>query len=364
MDGRLLGLAETALDAQFFEQEAGRAAARRSAESWIVALRAGQSRAVASRAVTWRAGASRAAESRRVDSRATAKRAVALRAAQSRAVASRAGAWRTVRRSAESAASASDGSCVASCALAGRAAEESFAADRVALRAVEGVAAPRKVRRSSRSNAREVPAAAFSGFLRARSHWAKRACTSASTHSSKISCSSLRRLATVFRRLRWKDSMEASDEAKRYSKGRSMASSRDAESCFASPLELGIGFIDNTRVITSYSTGVAVPVRGGAGAAAVRTNAEMGAVGRRFTDEKSGPKASDSLDPHRMRFRGEAAIGGLRVSKGAQASFLLRLPARPVPLKSERQRKAAPQSTSGRGQRAGCRGYKRISGCF
>jgi hypothetical protein len=82
--------------------------------------------------------------------------------------------------------------------------------------------------------------------------------------------------------------MEASDEVKRYSKGRSMASSRDAESCFASPLELGIGLIDITRVITSYSSGVAVPVRGGVARAAVRTNAETRAVGRRFTEKFTG----------------------------------------------------------------------------
>jgi hypothetical protein len=96
--------------------------------------------------------------------------------------------------------------------------------------------------------------------------------------------SSLRRLATVLRRLRWKDSMEASDEVKRYSRGLSMASSRDAETCFASPLELGIGLIDITCVITSYSTEVAVLVRGAGVGLAVRTNAEMRPLGRRFTD--------------------------------------------------------------------------------
>jgi hypothetical protein len=156
---------------------------------------------------------------------------------------------------------ATDGSCTTSRAIAGRAAAESAAAARVAVRFVEEFSAARKPGRSSESIEGELANEASRGFLRARSHWASRACTSASTHSSKISLNSLRRLATVFRRLRWKDSMEASDEVKRYSRGRSMASSRDAEGCFASPLELGIDPIDITRVITSYSTGVAVPLR-------------------------------------------------------------------------------------------------------
>ena len=78
--------------------------------------------------------------------------------------------------------------------------------------------------------------------------------------------------------------MEASDEVKRYSRGLSMASSRDAETCFASPLELGVGLIDITHVITSYSTAVAVLVRGAGVGLAVRTNAEMRLLGRRFTD--------------------------------------------------------------------------------
>jgi hypothetical protein len=50
------------------------------------------------------------------------------------------------------------------------------------------------------------------------------------------------------------------------------------------PLELGIGLIDITRVITSYSTEVAVLVRGAGVGLAVRTNAEMRPLGRRFTD--------------------------------------------------------------------------------
>ncbi len=200
-----------------------------------------------------------------------------------RATAGRATELRAVRRVEESFASASEGSCATSRATAGRASESAAAASN-AMRAGAGAPAAQKLGRPSKSIGRELPAAASSGFLRARSHRARRACTSASTHSSKISCSSLRKLATAFIRLRWKDSMEATDEVKRYSRGRSMASSRDAESCFASPLEVGIGLIDITRVITSYSTGVAVPVRWGGGRVPVRTNAEMGDVGRRFTD--------------------------------------------------------------------------------
>jgi hypothetical protein len=46
---------------------------------------------------------------------------------------------------------------------------------------------------------------------------------------------------------------------KRYSRGRSMASSRDAESWFAPAFVPGIAEIDITQVITSYSTPVAVP---------------------------------------------------------------------------------------------------------
>jgi hypothetical protein len=181
------------------------------------------------------------------------------RAAARQAAASRVTESRVVRRVEESCASATDGSCTTSRAIAGRAAAESAAAARVAARFGEGFSATRKLGRFSESIGRELADEASRGFLRARSHWASRACTSASTHSSKISLNSLRRLATVFRRLRWKDSMEASDEVKRYSRGRSMASSRDAERCFASPLELDIDLIDITRVITSYIT--RVPVR-------------------------------------------------------------------------------------------------------
>jgi len=113
--------------------------------------------------------------------------------------------------------------------------------------------------RASDSSVTRLASAATSMFFRARSHWARRASTSACTHSSKISCNSLRRFATAFRRVRWNDSMEASDEVAKYSRGRSMAFCRDAAPCFASPLELGIAGIDIINVITSYSTEVAVP---------------------------------------------------------------------------------------------------------
>lgn len=239
MAERLLGLAATTPETRFLGRAAGRAAAGR-----------------------------RRAESRGAESQATESRAV-------------------LRRVGESCASASDGSCATNLAMAGRT-SASTAAARAAVRFVEGASAALKLGRSSESMERELAAEASCGFLRARSHWASRACTSASTHSSKISLSSLRRLATVFRRLRWNDSMEASDEVKRYSRGRSMASSRDAEGCFASPLELGIASIDITRVITSYSTEVAVLVRRGGGRAVVGTNAEMGLVGRRFTEKVGG----------------------------------------------------------------------------
>jgi hypothetical protein len=249
------------------------------------------------------------------------------RATAGRAAESRGTELRAVRRVEESFATAWEGSCATSCATPGRA-SESAAASSDEMRAAEASPAARKLGRSSKSSGRELPAGAASGSLRARSHWARRACTSASTHSSKISLSSLRRLATVFKRLRWKDSMEASDEVKRYSRGRSMAFSRDAEPCFASPLELGIGFIDITRVITSYSTTVAVPVRGAPAGLAVRTNAEMGDRDRRFTVKGCERSATQ------VRFRREAAIGGLRFSNDAQASFSWRLPARPVPPKA------------------------------
>jgi hypothetical protein len=52
--------------------------------------------------------------------------------------------------------------------------------------------------------------------------------------------------------------MEAADDVRRYSKGPSMASSRDGESWPASPFVLSITEIDITEVITSYSTEVAV----------------------------------------------------------------------------------------------------------
>ena len=159
-----------------------------------------------------------------------------------RATAGRATELRAVRRVEESFASAWEGSCATSRAMAGRASESAAAASN-AMRASAGAPAAQKLGRPSESIGRELPAAASSGFLRARSHWARRACTSASTHSSKISCSSLRRLATAF-----------------------------------------IDFIDITRVITFYSMGVAVPVRRGGGRVPVRRNAGMGLAGRRFTD--------------------------------------------------------------------------------
>ena len=130
---------------------------------------------------------------------------------------------------------------------------------RVVERVVERVAEICAARFSLELIVMEAASARFSEFLRASSPWASRAWTSASTHSSKISCSSLRRLATAFRRLRWKDSIEAPDDVKRYSRARSMAPSRDGKSWFASPFVLGIAEIDITHVITSYSTAVAVP---------------------------------------------------------------------------------------------------------
>ena len=131
---------------------------------------------------------------------------------------------------------------------------ESSVAARVMERMAVSGAVRRAVRRAAGRSREWIAAgsaaAARSGFFRARSHCASRACTSASTHSSKISCSSLRRLATALRRLRRKDSIEASDEVKRYSRGRSMASSRDPEFCFASSLERGIADKDIIHVIT------------------------------------------------------------------------------------------------------------------
>ena len=105
----------------------------------------------------------------------------------------------------------------------------------------------------------EPAAARFSEPLRASTHCASRAWTSASTNSSKTSCSSLRRFAAAFKRLSWKDSIEAADDMKRYSRARSMAPSRDVESWVASPFVCDIAEIDITEVITSYSTAVAVP---------------------------------------------------------------------------------------------------------
>jgi hypothetical protein len=256
MGERLLGLAATTLEGRFLGRAAGRAAESRGAEL--------------------QATESRAAESRAVESR-------------------------VVRRAETFSASASDGSCATNLAMAGGT-SESGAAARVAVRLVEGVSGAQEVGRSSESIARELADEASRGFLRARSHWASRACTSASTHSSKISFSSLRRLA------------------KRYSRGLSMASSRDAETCFASPLELGIGLIDITRVITSYSAAVAVLVRGAGVGLAERTNAEMGLADRRLTEKMCGHARRLALSPmHRVRFRERDGINGPQLSNGAQA---------------------------------------------
>jgi hypothetical protein len=132
--------------------------------------------------------------------------------------------------------------------------------NRVVSRIVERVAAICAARFSPEFIVMEPAAARFSEFLRVISPWARRAWTSASTHSSKISCISFRRLAIAFRRLRWNDSIEAPEDVKRYSRARSMAPSRDGKSWFASPFVPGIAEIDITQVITSYSTPVAVPV--------------------------------------------------------------------------------------------------------
>jgi len=105
----------------------------------------------------------------------------------------------------------------------------------------------------------EPATARFSEPLRASTHCASRAWTSASTNSSKTSCSSLRRFAAAFKRVSLKDSIEAGDDMKRYSRTRSMAPSRDAEFWVASPFVSDIAEIDITQVITSYSTAVAVP---------------------------------------------------------------------------------------------------------
>src|ERR1700757_4624164 len=142
------------------------------------------------------------------------------------------------------------------------AAESAAAVRRVAVRAgeqaVERVTTICGLRFTPEPIVTEPAATRFSEFLRASSSWASRAWTSASTHSSKISCISLRRFATALRRLRWKDSSEAPDDVKRYSRARSAAPSRDGESWFASPFVPGIAKIDITQVITSYSTPVAV----------------------------------------------------------------------------------------------------------
>jgi hypothetical protein len=185
----------------------------------------------------------------------------------------------------------------------------------------------------------EPAAARFSEFLRASSHCASRAWTSASTHSSKSSCSSLRRLATAFRRLRWKDSIEAPDDVRRYSKGPSMASSRDGESWPASSFVLSITEIDITYVITSYSTEVAVLNWQWGARLVARTTAEMRRAGRRCTDTLPARRERRKLEKfcgetecERTVAQDEAAFD---VMNGAQATFSrTRLPAGPVPLKA------------------------------
>jgi hypothetical protein len=131
--------------------------------------------------------------------------------------------------------------------------------ERLVKRIVERAAAICALCFARESIVMEPAAARFSEPLRASTHCASRAWTSASTNSSKTSCSSLRRFAAAFKRLSWKDSIEAADDMKRYSRARSMAPSRDAESWVASPLVSGIAEIDITQVITSYSTAAAVP---------------------------------------------------------------------------------------------------------
>jgi hypothetical protein len=117
---------------------------------------------------------------------------------------------------------------------------DSTVAMRVAAREAGRVAAGPALRRSTDSVATKAASAACSRFMRASSHWARRACTSASTHSSKISSSSLRRLATAFRRLRRNDSIEASDDVARYSKGRSMASGAPPNPALHPPWSLAL----------------------------------------------------------------------------------------------------------------------------
>jgi hypothetical protein len=81
-------------------------------------------------------------------------------------------------------------------------------------------------------------------------------------------------------------------------------------------LEFGIGVIDITSVITSYSIKVAVPARAGAEAVAVRTNAEMRAVGRRFTEKVYGNARGDGGS---LALVGSDVAGELRLADRALA---------------------------------------------
>jgi hypothetical protein len=69
-----------------------------------------------------------------------------------------------------------------------------------------------------------------------------------------------------------------------------MASSRDAESCFASPLELGIADVDITEVIDLYSNKVAVLGGESVGSLALSRNAGMGLGRRRVTESVPGQR--------------------------------------------------------------------------
>jgi hypothetical protein len=226
MGERLLGLAATTLAGQFLWRAAGRAAESRGAE---------------------------------------------LQATESRAVESR-----VVRRAETLSASASDGSCATNLAMAGRT-SESAAAARVAVRLVEGVFAARKVGRSSESIARELADEVSRGFLRARSHFGldpllenfvelfAQVGDGVGTAEVEGFDGSLGRGEEIFER-----------------PVDGVLSRRRNLLCV--PLELGVGLIGITRVITSYSIEVEVLVRGAGVGLAVRTNAEMRPLGRRFTD--------------------------------------------------------------------------------
>ena len=150
-------------------------------------------------------------------------------------------------------------------------------------------AAGRIVRRAAERPSESIvagwAAAERSGFFRARSHCAKRACTSASTHSSKNSCSSLRRLATLFKT----GEMEGLDG----SFGRS-------EEIFERPVDrvfsrrrvllcIPLGARHHRqryhRRYYCLEYGLAVPGGERGARLVVSTNAEMGWGGRRVTDK-------------------------------------------------------------------------------